>query len=49
MPDPHQSSPADGTIVRAAIYPPIGIARVGNSAAGYYLGPEVTEDACEGA
>ena len=29
-------------IVRAAIYPAIGIARVGNSAAGYYIGPELT-------
>lgn len=32
---------SDGTIVRAAIHPAIGIARVGNSAGEYYLGPEV--------
>lgn len=35
------------SIVRAAIYPPIGIARVGNSreagAAGYFIGPEVPD------
>ena len=32
-------------IVSAAIYPGIGIARIGNSTAhtGYYIGPEVTE------
>ena len=29
-------------IVRAAIYPAIGIARVGNSLDGYFIGPEVT-------
>lgn len=28
-------------IVKAAIYPPIGIARVGNSPGEYYIGPEV--------
>lgn len=37
----------DQTIVRAAIHPGIGIARVGNSTAegeeGYYIGPEVTD------
>lgn len=32
----------DTTIVRAAIHPGIGIARVGNSRDGYYIGPEVT-------
>jgi hypothetical protein len=32
-----------GTIVRAAIHPAIGVARIGNSAEGYFIGPEVTE------
>jgi hypothetical protein len=31
---------ATGEIVRAAVYPPIGIARVGNSESEYFLGPE---------
>ena len=34
---------ADATIVRAAIYPAIGIARVGNSENGYFLAPEVID------
>ena len=33
----------DKRIVRAAIYPPIGIARVGNSRRRYFIGPEVSE------
>jgi hypothetical protein len=37
-----QTVPTDTTIVKAAIYPPIGVARVGNSPTEYYLGPEVT-------
>jgi len=32
----------DEKIVKAAIYPPIGIARVGNSKDEYFIGPEVT-------
>ena len=36
-------SGADGTIVRAAIYPAIGIARLGNSESEYFLAPEVTD------
>lgn len=32
---------SDGEIVRAAIHPAIGIARVGNSADEFYLGPEI--------
>src|SRR5262245_55920773 len=32
---------ADDTIVRAAIHPGIGIARVGNSADDYFVGPEL--------
>lgn len=32
---------SDTTIVRAAIHPGIGVARVGNSPEGYYIGPEV--------
>jgi hypothetical protein len=38
-----QSGAADDTIVRAAIHPGIGIARVGNSPDGYFIGPEVVE------
>lgn len=33
----------DTTIVRAAIHPAIGVARVGNSENKYYIGPEVTD------
>lgn len=38
------SGTTDTTIVRAAIYPGIGVARIGNSTEpdGYYIGPEVT-------
>ena len=32
---------SDAHIVSAAIYPPIGIARVGNSKQEYYIGPEI--------
>ncbi|MEP3054772.1 LodA/GoxA family CTQ-dependent oxidase [Ascidiaceihabitans sp.] len=35
----------DTTIVSAAIYPPIGVCRVGNSPSEYYIGPEVNEPA----
>ena len=35
-------SQIDDTIVRAAIYPAIGVARVGNSQDEYFIGPEVT-------
>lgn len=35
----------DERIVKAAIYPSIGIARVGNSKEEYYIGPEVTAPA----
>jgi hypothetical protein len=34
---------ADTTIVKAAIYPPIGVARVGNSLTEFYIGPEVPD------
>src|SRR5262249_18215989 len=34
---------ADQTIVKAAIYPSIGIARVGNSKTEWYIGPEVPD------
>ena len=37
----NHSSSAPGAIVRAAIHPAIGIARVGNSPDGFYVGPEV--------
>ena len=38
-----RSQTGETTIVRAAIYPAIGIARVGNSASEYFLAPEVTD------
>jgi hypothetical protein len=34
---------ADDTIVKAAIYPSVGIARVGNSLSEWYVGPEVPD------
>ena len=37
------SGRADAAIVRAAIYPAIGIARLGNSESAYFLAPEVTD------
>ncbi|WP_051711508.1 LodA/GoxA family CTQ-dependent oxidase [Andreprevotia chitinilytica] len=40
-----QVQPSDTTIVKAGIYPAIGIARVGNSLEGFYFGPEVPEPA----
>lgn len=39
------SPSGDNHIVKAAIYPAIGIARVGNSPEAYYIGPEVPEPA----
>lgn len=39
--EPQNSEHADQRIVRAAIHPAIGIARVGDSREGTYLGPEV--------
>ena len=43
------SSPAvrDTRVVRAAIHPAIGMARVGNSAAEFFYGPEVTDPPSE--
>jgi L-Lysine epsilon oxidase N-terminal/L-lysine epsilon oxidase C-terminal domain len=35
--------PRDRKIVRAAIHPAIGVARVGNSQDGYFIGPEVVD------
>jgi hypothetical protein len=37
------TTPPDSTIVKAAIYPPIGIARVGNSEDEFFLAPEVPD------
>ncbi|MES2937677.1 MAG: LodA/GoxA family CTQ-dependent oxidase [Pseudomonadota bacterium] len=37
------TAPTDTAIVRAAIHPGIGVARVGNSPDGYYIGPEVMQ------
>ena len=41
--DAGQSAAGDTAIVRAAIYPAIGIARLGNSESEYFLSPEVTD------
>ncbi|MFM0336865.1 LodA/GoxA family CTQ-dependent oxidase [Paraburkholderia fungorum] len=40
---PATDQPRDTVIVKAAIYPAIGIARVGNSPEGFYFAPEVTD------
>ena len=42
MSDSKSSPDSAGEIVAVAIHPGIGIARVGNSRDGYYIGPEVT-------
>ncbi|CAM3501884.1 hypothetical protein G4177_25345 [Corallococcus sp. ZKHCc1 1396] len=39
--------PRDDSIVKAVIYPSIGVARVGSSPEGYFIGPEVTEPPAE--
>lgn len=46
-PDTGSAPPAaaDDCIVKAAIYPPIGICRVGDSPDGFYIGPEVPDPA----
>jgi hypothetical protein len=36
------AKPTDSKIVRAAIHPGIGIARIGNSQSEYFIGPEIT-------
>lgn len=41
-PRPEQISPAINTIVRAAIHPAIGVARIGDSKTDHFIGPEVT-------
>ena len=38
-----QGGPGGSTIVRAAIYPAIGVARLGNSENAYFLAPEVVD------
>lgn len=38
---------ADRCVVKAAIYPGIGIARIGNSAAEFFLGPELVDPVAE--
>lgn len=43
MTDSQPSSSNDNTIVRAAIHPGIGLARVGDAATEFYIGPEVTD------
>jgi hypothetical protein len=40
---PRPPAATDPTVVRAAIHPASGIARVGNSPDGYFVGPEVVE------
>lgn len=41
------ATPRDQKIIRAAIHPAIGIARVGNSQEEYFVGPEVVDPAAE--
>jgi hypothetical protein len=41
--EPESRSAADDRIVRAAIFPSIGVARVGSSKTEWFLGPEVPE------
>src|SRR6185503_17502342 len=36
-------APQDTTVVRAAIHPSIGVARLGNSRDGYFLAPEIVD------
>jgi hypothetical protein len=43
----HQPQPKDDAIVKAAIYPPIGIARVGSSDTEWFVGPEVPHPPAE--
>jgi hypothetical protein len=43
MPAPVSGGSPDESIVKAVIYPPIGIARVGNSPDEYFIGPEIPE------
>ncbi|TMO60472.1 hypothetical protein CWC18_13750 [Pseudoalteromonas aurantia] len=38
-----ENTSCHSTIVSAAIYPPIGVMRVGNSQSEYFIGPEVSE------
>jgi hypothetical protein len=52
--EPAEAKPAldpapcvDDVIVRAAIHPAIGIARIGDSENGYFIGPEVVDPAPE--
>src|SRR4051812_4279512 len=40
---PEQASPADSKIVRAAIHPAIGIARIGDSQEEFFFAPEVDD------
>ena len=44
-PKPAEAPPpyVDSVIVRAAIHPAIGIARIGDSSTDYYIGPQVTD------
>jgi hypothetical protein len=41
--EPENRSAADERIVKAAIFPSIGVARVGSSRTEWFLGPEVPE------
>ena len=43
MSDTAPTAAPDTIIVKAAIYPPIGVARVGNSTTEFYIGPEVPD------
>jgi hypothetical protein len=41
--DARPATASDATIVRAAIHPAIGVARLGNSESEYFLAPEVPD------
>ena len=43
MPEPFPKDEIDDRIVSAAIFPPIGVCRVGNSEAEFFIGPEVPD------
>jgi len=43
MPEEYPADAASDCIVKAAIYPPIGIMRVGNAPDEFYIGPEVPD------
>src|SRR5687768_11884973 len=43
IPEPFSDAEIDDRIVSAAIYPPVGVCRVGNSQDEFFIGPEVPD------